>query len=80
MKPGRLNVGPDHLSRLDLGEEPTSLEDNLPDAQLFDIHIIDDYFANIIEFLTTGTRPAEYSTKQKKQLVVKTADFTIIVG
>ena len=27
-KPGRLNVGPDHLSRIESGEEPTSLEGN----------------------------------------------------
>ena len=32
VKLGRLNARPDHLSRLELGEEPTSLEDNLPDA------------------------------------------------
>ena len=32
VKPGRLNARPDHLSRLESGEEPTSLEDNLPDA------------------------------------------------
>ena len=28
-KPGRMNKGPDHLSRLEHGEEPTSLEDTL---------------------------------------------------
>jgi hypothetical protein len=32
VKPGRMNKGPDHLSRLEHGEEPTSLEDTLPDA------------------------------------------------
>ena len=32
VKPGRLNARPDHLSRLESGEEPTSLKDNLPDA------------------------------------------------
>ena len=32
IKPRRLNVGPDHLSRLELGEEPIDLEDNLPGA------------------------------------------------
>ena len=32
VKPGRLNAGPDHLSRLESGEEPISLEDCLPDA------------------------------------------------
>jgi hypothetical protein len=32
VKPGRMNKGPDHLSRLEHGEEPTSLEDTLSDA------------------------------------------------
>jgi hypothetical protein len=29
---GRMNKGPDHLSRLEHGEEPTILEDTLSDA------------------------------------------------
>ena len=33
---------------------------------------------DIIEFITTSIVLAEYSTKQKKQLVVKVVDFTII--
>ena len=32
VKPGRLNARPNHLSRLESGEEPNSLEDNLLDA------------------------------------------------
>ena len=32
VKPGRLNLGPYHLSRIESEEEPTSLEDNLPSA------------------------------------------------
>ena len=32
LKTGRLDVGPNHLSRLESGEEPVSLEDCLPDA------------------------------------------------
>jgi hypothetical protein len=32
VKPGRMNKGPDHLSRLEHGEEPTCLEDTLSDA------------------------------------------------
>ena len=63
MKLGRLNVGPDHLSRLESGEEPNSLEDHLPDAQLFAIQIAYDYFKDIIEFLTMGTAPKEYIVK-----------------
>lgn len=80
VKPRRLNARPDHLSRLESGEEPTSMEDNLPDAQLFSVHIVDDYFKDIIEFLNMGTAPVEYTKKQKKQLVVKAIDFTLIAG
>jgi hypothetical protein len=32
VKPGKLNAGPDHLSRVTNGEEPTKLEDNFPYA------------------------------------------------
>ena len=45
VKPGRLNLGPDHLSRLESGEEPTSLDEGLPDAKLFVIQMADDYFS-----------------------------------
>jgi hypothetical protein len=47
VKPGRMNKRPDHLSRLEHGEEPTSLEDTLPDAHLLTIRKIDDHFAEI---------------------------------
>ena len=30
--------------------------------------------------MTTGNAPVEYSEKQRKQLVVKATNFTIIVG
>ena len=52
VKPGRLNLGPDHLSRIDSGEEPTNLDEGFP--------------------------PPEMTTQQKKQLVVRAADFTLI--
>jgi hypothetical protein len=45
---GKMNKGPDHLSRLEHGEEPTSMEDTLPDAQLLAIRNIDDHFADIV--------------------------------
>eukprot|EP00253_Pinus_taeda_P001954 PITA_01954 len=53
VKLGHLNAGPDHLSRIETGEEPTNLEDRLPDAQLY---------------------------AQKKELVIHTTNFTMIVG
>ena len=66
MKLGKLNVEIDHLSRIESGEEPTNLEEGLPDAQLFSIKVVDVHFADIIQFLTTGMAPMGYSVQQKK--------------
>jgi len=41
VKPGKLNVGPDHLSWLESGEEGGNLDDNLPNAHLFAIRMVD---------------------------------------
>jgi hypothetical protein len=49
VKLGKLNARPDQLSRVTNGEEPTSLEDNFLDAQLFLVQIVDDYFTDIIQ-------------------------------
>jgi hypothetical protein len=65
-----LNAGPDHLSRVTNGEEPTNLEDKFSDAKLFSVHIVDEYFADIIQYLSTGIAPQEYNIVQKKNLVV----------
>ena len=53
MKPGRLNVVPGHLSRIETGEEPTNIEDGLYDVQLFRVEMEDDHYALIIQFLAT---------------------------
>eukprot|EP00253_Pinus_taeda_P035197 PITA_35197 len=76
---GWLNVGPDHLSRIETGEEPTNLEEGLPDTD-FVVHVASRHFEYIIHFLTTRTTPKEYSIQQKKKLIVHGANFSVIVG
>jgi hypothetical protein len=66
----KLNVGYDHLSRVTNGEEPAKLEEIFLDAQLFSVHITDEYFTNIIQYLSTMIAPQEYNIVQKKNLVV----------
>jgi hypothetical protein len=61
VKPKKLNAGPDHLSRVTNGEEPTNLEDKLPNAQLFSVQVVDEYFVDVIEFLSTGVAAQEFS-------------------
>jgi hypothetical protein len=40
--------------------------------------MIDDHFAEIVQFLSTGMALSEYTIPQKKQLVVCAADFSLI--
>ena len=75
-----MNKGHGHLSRLEHGEEPTILEDSIPDAKLLAISKFDDHFIEIVQFLSTGLEPREYTIIQKKQLVVHAADFSLIAG
>ena len=63
VKLGRLNAGPDHLSRIETSEEPTNLEDGLLDAQLYAVRVADGDFEDIIHFLTTRTMPQGYSVQ-----------------
>jgi len=71
VKPRWLNVGPDHLSRTEIGEEPTNLEEWLPDAHLFTVCVVDGNFEDIIHFLTIGFAQEGYSVQQKNELVVR---------
>jgi hypothetical protein len=49
VKLGKLNAGPNHLSQVTNGEEPTRLEDNFLDVHLFLVQIVDDYLVEIIQ-------------------------------
>jgi len=63
VKPGRLNIGLDHLLHIETGEEPTSLEEGLPDAPLFVVRIANGHFEDIMYFLMTGTAPEGYTVQ-----------------
>lgn len=79
VKPGQLIARPDHLSCIATREEPTNLEEGLPDAHLFVVCVMENHFADIIHFLTMGIAPVGY-TIQKKELVVRAIDFSMTAG
>ena len=54
------------------------MEDKFPDAQLFSIQIVDEYFDEIIEFFSTRFAPREFTIAQKKNLVVSDANYQLI--
>jgi hypothetical protein len=70
VKLGKLNGGPNHLLYILSWEVAGNLDDNLPDAQLLVVKMVDDYFLDIVQFLSTGMDPSEMTMAQKKQLVV----------
>jgi len=70
-----LNAGPDHLSHIETGEEPTDLEEGLPDAQFFAVHVADSHFEDIMHFLMKRMAMEGYTSQQKKELVVHTVDL-----
>eukprot|EP00253_Pinus_taeda_P017495 PITA_17495 len=53
---------------METGEEPTNLEEGLPDMHLFAVHITDNHFEHIIHFLTIGSSPEGYTSQKKKKL------------
>ena len=55
-----------------------NIKDKLPDAQLFRIGMVDDYYEKIIQFLATGMAPEGFTTNKKKQLVVQAMYFQLI--
>jgi len=60
VKPRKMNARPDHLSRLEIGEELFNLYYNLPDAQLFKVKMVDNYFEDIVSLLKTCVAPQNY--------------------
>jgi len=75
VKPGILNFGLDHLSRITNGEEHSNLEDNFPNKKFLLVQIADEYFVGIIEFLSTGFTPREFTIVKNKYLVVRVVDY-----
>jgi len=80
VKIGRLNVGRDHPSRIENGEECTNIEEGQPDVKLFIVRVYDDHFIDIILFLATSIAPLEYTSEQEKELVVQYTNFSLITG
>ena len=80
VRPGKLNVSPNHLSRIDTGEEPTGVEDELPDAHIFQMEAVLAELEEIAQFLEDGHVPEGMSTKKKQILAMKVAPYHLING
>ena len=70
-----MNLGPEHLSRIESGEEPSNLDDCILDVKSFVITMSNDQYRDIIHFFSTGYVLDKFTTTKNKQLVVGDADF-----
>jgi hypothetical protein len=78
IEPGRCNVGPDHLSILELRESGEVVDDQFLDAVLFLVEAIPEYLKDIEVFLSTRVCLETYSTTQKHHMVVRATDYQLI--
>lgn len=65
VKPGRVNIYPDHLSCLETMENDGAIDDRLADADMFRIEAIPDHLEEIGTLLTTGS--AHRDTQQRRR-------------
>ena len=78
VRPGKKHANADFLSRLSKEVSPTSIDDNLPDAHLFNVDIILAEYADVLYYLKNNTFSLEYTDKQKQQLIYKMCPYTLI--
>jgi hypothetical protein len=80
VRPGKSHGNADHLSRLEPLENSNlePLNDQLPDADLFEVDVIFPDYVDIITYLKTNQAPGEYNSKQVEALLRRSAPFTLI--
>jgi hypothetical protein len=80
VRPRKHYANADRLSRIsdELGFEP--IDDEFPDAQLFNVDIIHLEYADIIYYLDKGIFPLDCNDKQKRRLVYRAEPYTLISG
>ena len=77
-KPGRLHLHADHLSRLSEAVGTSPVDDRFIDDNLFFITSSPDWYAGIVEFLTTQRLPAEWTKEDRRKVRVNSRHFAVI--
>ena len=77
-KPGRMNLQANHLSRLSkmMGENP--IDDRLVDDNLFMITAKPEWYADIVEFLSTEKLPEDWTKEERKNVRVNSRYFAVV--
>ena len=78
VRPGKKHANIDFLSQLSKEVNPTSIDNSLPDAYLFNVDVIPVEYADVLYYLKNNTFPLEYTDKQNQQLIYKMHPHTLI--
>jgi hypothetical protein len=68
-RPGKENQVVDFLSRLKTSGEIVPVSDNFPDEHLFSISVITPWYADIVNYLSSGMLPPSLTSKEKKKII-----------
>lgn len=63
-----------------IGENEGGVDDRLPDANLFRIEVVPNHLEEITTLLKIGHYPKGYKPAQRRHLVVRAADYQLIIG
>ena len=70
----------DFLSRLHVLNDPAVIDDSFPDEHIFLLMAQNLWYADIVNYLTTGKMLVHFSTKEMKLLVEKSFNYSWISG
>ena len=77
VKKGTMHQRADHLSRITLGEAATGINDDLPDAILFNIEWVPRWSEELVSFLNTAM-VSNNKLKEAVDFVKATSNFVLI--
>ena len=80
VKKGSTHQRADHLSRITSGEAPTGVDDDIPDATLFQVETAPYWARPIVTFLSTGFVFDSSSFPSKLALVEESKEYQLISG
>ena len=80
VKKGTTHQRADHLSRLTSGEAPKGIEDDLPDAYLFNIEMIPKWSEKFFPLLTIGQLDIPLPIREKQSLIQNATSFVMLAG
>ena len=81
-RPGREHAIADYLSRLDTGDPPVGIEDELPDAALFQIQteISENWYDQMLHYLQDGIFLEGMDKDYRRRLALRSRPYLIIAG